>query len=94
LQAVERQIGKKPKELENLIELPDALRECWFWFLALNSTRSSGFGMSPITYTEIRSFFLLKGIEPLDTEVDIIKMFDAVAMDFNAKTTKKNNNKK
>lgn len=91
MESVERQIGKKPKELEDLLLLPETLREYWYWFLALNATRSSGFGMSPITYTEMWSFFSLKSIEPSEQEIDIIKMFDHVALEFSAKKSKNNN---
>lgn len=88
---VERQLGRKPKELEDLIELPEPVKECWYWFLALNSTRASGFGMSPISYTEMHHFFMLKGIEPSEQEIDVIKMFDHIAIEFSAKQQQKNN---
>lgn len=73
--------GKKPKELET-IELPNVFNSCWEWFLYLNNARhSSGFGVSPILYSEMQAFFQLQEIDPAPWEIDIIKMFDATAME-------------
>lgn len=82
LEAVERLTKKRPEQLDSQIELPDSMRECWQWFLSLNNTRASGFGASPITYQEIWCYFNLQGIEPEQWEIDIIKMFDNIAMSF------------
>lgn len=96
--AIERVTKKKPKELLDLVELPDTFRECWFWFISLNNTRSSGFGMSPITYTEILSYFMLMEIDVEPWEVDVIKMFDGIALESTKKQQEKeqlaNKNKK
>lgn len=80
LEAVERLTKKKPKELIEQVELPESMNECWDWFLSLNKSRSSGFGASPITYTEMLSYFTLIGVEPDKYEIDIIKMFDSIAI--------------
>jgi hypothetical protein len=82
LEAVERLTKKRPQQLDNQVELPKSMRECWQWFLSLNNTRPSGFGASPITYQEIWCYFNLQGIEPEQWEIDIIKMFDNIAMSF------------
>ncbi len=81
--------GINPLELENLVELPESLREQWFWFLALNSTRQCGFGFSPISYSEIYSFFKLIKIEPDQSDIDVIRLFDSVAIDANNKKQQK-----
>lgn len=90
--------GKKPVELEDLIELPNQLKEHWFWFLNLNSTRPSGFGFSAISYTEIKSYFDLMQIKVDVDDVEVIKMFDRAAQEFNniqqEKEQQKNKNKK
>lgn len=91
---VEKITRKKPKELDNLVELPNNLRECWFWFLSLNSTRSSGFGVSPITYTELFSYFSLMDIDIAPEEIEIIKMFDSIALEANKKHQEQEQRKK
>ena len=80
LEAVERITKKKPKELAEQVELPESMAQYWDWFLSLNKSRASGFGASPITYTEMLSYFTLIGIEPEKYEIDIIKMFDSIAI--------------
>lgn len=70
-----------PKELKDLVELPDCFKQCWYWFLELNSTRSAGFGISSITYTEMYHYFKVLQIEVQPWEIEIVKMFDAVALD-------------
>jgi hypothetical protein len=91
--AIEKGTRIKPKELQNLVELPQFAKECWHFFLSLNSTRNSGFGISPITYQEILSYFTLYGIEPETWEVDMIKLFDSIAMD-HAQKEQENKKKK
>lgn len=94
LEVVERITKKRPKQLDEQIELPVSMREYWDWFLALNKTRSSGFGASPITYMEIWCYFNLQGIEPEQHEIDIIKMFDSIAMNSAKEQEEKNKTKK
>lgn len=75
--SVWRQTGVKPKELDELVEMPDCFAECWFWFLRLNARRTgTGFGANPIQYSEIKSFFDLEGYEPMAWEVQMIEQFD------------------
>jgi len=93
LEAVERLTKKKPKELVEQVELPESLSECWDWFLSLSKSRPSGLGVSPITYTEMLSYFSLIGIEPDKYEVDIIKMFDSIAVSSAREQEEKNKTK-
>ena len=89
--SVWRQTGKKPKELEELIELPDSCQQVWSWFLELNSSRSgNGFGPNPLNYSEILSYFTLLGTYPEQWELGLIKRFDLVAMEYFAKEQEKN----
>lgn len=67
--------------MEELVELPNCFKQCWYWFLDLNSTRSAGFGISAIAYSEIYYYFKVLQIEVEPWEIEIIKMFDSVAMD-------------
>lgn len=72
-----RQTGIKPKELENLVEIPRACQEVWGFFLELNESRSSnGFGFDPLSYSDIAAFFHLKQIVPEQSEVDLVRRFD------------------
>lgn len=76
-----KKTGVKPKELEELIELPSSCYQVWKWFIDLHNARSSnGFGVNPISYTEIYSYFSLINIEPEEWEIDLIKKFDSEAL--------------
>jgi hypothetical protein len=58
----------------------------WKYFLDLNSKRQSGMGISPISYTEILSYFTLYGIQYDDYEIAMIEVLDRVALEhFSAK---------
>lgn len=80
LESAERQFRKKPKQLENLVELPKSMKEPWEWFLRLNNHRPTGMGISAIPYSEILSFFTLLGIDPEPTDVELIELFDKIAI--------------
>lgn len=79
LEQVWKQTGRKPVELEDLVELPDVFNDCWRWFLKLNQTRAAGFGFTKIQYAEMKAYFDLIHIEPEEWEILIIELFDEVA---------------
>jgi len=54
--------------------------DVWNWFAELNSTRPVGMAVGAITYTEIKSYFDLLGIDVTPQEVQIIKMLDRVSL--------------
>jgi hypothetical protein len=57
--------------------------------MALHATRTSnGFGANPITYTEMKSYFDLIQVEPEEWEVELIKLFDNIALDEYEKASK------
>lgn len=86
--------GVEPKELQDLVTLPEVFNETWEWFLRLNRKRqSSGFGVNPITYSEILSFFQLIGYSPQPWEIDMIELFDDAAMEEYSKEMKKEQKK-
>lgn len=87
--AVEKAIGRKPKELDELVELPKEFTKVWEDYLNLSSSRQAGFGLSPITYTEIDAYSRLMGIELESWEVQMIKMFDRVTLSEVAKQQEK-----
>lgn len=80
LLSVQRQIGRVPKELEELVELPDCMKEYWSWFLKLSNRRPQGMGVSAISYSEMLAFFELIGVVPEPYEIEVIEAFDRVAM--------------
>lgn len=84
--SVWRQTGIRPKELEDIIELPESCLQVWKWFIDLHNARgSNGFGVNPIPYTEIKAYFDLMEIQPEDWEVNLIKLFDNEALQAYAK---------
>jgi hypothetical protein len=86
LNSVWRQTGVKPKELEDVVELPESSFQVWKWFIDLHNSRTSnGFGVNPISYTEIKAYFDLIDIKPEEWEVTLIKLFDNEALSAYAK---------
>lgn len=85
LLSVQRQIGRVPKELEELVELPDCMKEYWSWFLKLSNRRPQGMGVSSISYSEMLAFFELIGVVPEPYEIEIIEAFDRVALEHHHK---------
>ena len=77
---VQRQLKRTPKELEDLVELPECMQEYWVWFIKLSNRRPSGMGISAIPYSEMLAFFELMGIVPEPYEIEVIGMFDSVAI--------------
>ena len=94
LESVARQTGKVPKELEELVELPESMRYVWKYFLDLNRKRSSGMGIGPITYTEMLSYFTLNSVAYDETEIQLIDVLDSVALSHFAEENKKAANTK
>lgn len=94
LLAVERVTGIKPKELDELVSLPEEFIFLWNDFVNLSSTRSGGFSISPISYLEIYAYSKLYGIKYDPWQLDIIRKFDSVAMQIYSEEQKKEANKK
>lgn len=93
--SVWNQTGIKPKELDNLIELPEEHYEIWGWFATLNESRSSnGYGLNPITYSDILAFFTLIQIQPHEWEVHLIKRLDREVLGVYAKKAEIESKKK
>lgn len=64
------------------------------WFLDLNRTRAVGFGISSITFTEMKSYFDLLGIEPEQWELQLLQLFDDTAVREMQKQEKKRSKEK
>lgn len=93
--SVWNQTGIKPKELEELLELQREQYEIWGWFMELNEARSSsGFGLNPITYSDIDAYFRLQNIIPEKWEIDTIKRLDREVLSIYAKKAKADSKKK
>ena len=59
------------------------------FFLKLHSKRANnGFGVSQITYLEMKAFFELHQIYPTHYELELIDQFDNVALEIFAKQQK------
>lgn len=85
-----KQTGVRPKELNEVVELPDMFRYVWKDFLALNSARSSnGFGVNPLSYAEIKAYFDLQQQVPEPWEADVIRYFDQQVLTVYADKAKK-----
>lgn len=71
-----KQTGKAPADLRGP-ELPGAAVYLWNWFLDLNAGRGgTGFGPSPLSFTEINSWASLNGLRLSRFELDCIKALD------------------
>lgn len=93
LLSVQKLTGKPQPEL-NGPELPQGAYFVWSWFVKLSSKRTSnGFGMNPISYTEMKSFFDLEGVIPEDWELEILNRLDYMALESYAKESKKQEQK-
>ncbi len=60
--------------------MPESLLEYWHWFLRLHNHRPAGMGVASIPYSEMQSFFNLMGVSPEPYEIEIIEMFDSIAL--------------
>lgn len=80
LLSVERQTGKLPDELVDLVELPESATFIWRWFIDLNNARQSGMSINPISYSEIAAYFSLYNIHPYEYEIQMIKILDNIAL--------------
>jgi hypothetical protein len=82
--------GVVPKELQNLVELPDSCRDVWVWFLELHNNRSSnGFTENPISFSDMHAYFNLIDVQPRRWEVDLIRMLDGAILEFMRKQQEK-----
>lgn len=82
------------KELDDLIELPDTMSYVWIYFSDLHNSRSnSGFGINPLSYSDILAYYKLFNLIPNDWEIRAIKRLDNIALDQYAKEAEKEQKK-
>lgn len=89
LESVEKQTGKTPDALKNLIELPKDLREVYIWFKRLSNRRQVGMGVNPISFSEMKAFFELQRIWPTPEELLLIETFDSITTSHYARKQQK-----
>lgn len=81
-ESASRQIGKLVPQLEGLLELPNSMRYIWKYFIDLHNKRTSnGFGMNPLVYSDIYSYFKLIKVQPEEYELELITQLDRIALD-------------
>ena len=80
LLSVERQTGRMPQELENLVECPNDLIYLWQWYLQLNNKRQSGMGINSISWSDTKAYFDLIQIQPTEDELNILNRLDNIAL--------------
>lgn len=80
LLSVERQTGRTPAELQNLVECPSELLYLWDWFLQLNNKRQSGMSINSISWSDTDAFFRLIDIQPTQEELNILSKLDNIAL--------------
>lgn len=71
------------------MELPSSFQEYWSWFLRLSNHRPSGMGVSAIPYSEYVAFFQLLGITPDPWEIEVLEVFDNIALKHYSKQQEK-----
>ena len=77
-----------------MVELPEVFRYVWQDFLALNSARTSnGFGVNPLSYSEIKAYYDLQQYLPEPWEADLIRYMDATVMNVYAEKAKQEQSK-
>jgi len=81
LKVVEKQTGRKPKELINPIEFPVLVADVWDWFISLDSTRQNGMERQPLSEMEIGWFFRNRKIEVEVWQLDLIRKLDQVSFE-------------
>lgn len=79
LESIERQTGRKPKQLAEIPEMPADVGYLWAWFLELDGGRGgNGFGLNPLSYSEIQAWATLMRVKLVPWEVEAIKRIDSV----------------
>lgn len=80
LEAAARQTGKTIQEIHELVDLPDSMSFVWRYFIDLHNARSFGNSINPIAYSDMKAYFDMYSIVPMDWEINTIKQLDVIAM--------------
>lgn len=65
------------------------MQDYWQWFLRLHNHRPVGMGLSAIPYSEMQAFFNLNGIHLDPYEIEVIEVFDNIALRVLSKQSEK-----
>lgn len=85
LTSIWNQTGVKPEALEPL-PFPELLTDVWGYFLELHNARTSnGFGINPISFTEIDAWARLTNKPVSPGDINIIRQLDNIFLKHNAK---------
>lgn len=60
--------------------LPGAGAHVWRWFCDLHCGRQSGFGLSPVSYHDMLSYFTLHRERPEQWEFAVLRRLDGIAL--------------
>ena len=76
------------------VEIPLHGSHIWDWFWTLSNARgSSGFGASPLCFTEIRAWIEVTGVSVHPWEIDAIRAMDGAYMQAQAEMSKAKSSK-
>lgn len=92
-QATQEQIRHQEQEPPTL---PLAAQYAWTYFLRLHNTRQAGGfgGFFAISYQEMLAFFTLEQVTPEPYELELIRVWDRIALEHSAKEQAKANKSK
>ena len=68
---MEKTLGRKPKELENLLPCPEGMEYLWQWFREVC-------GPEPMTFTELQAWSSITGKGLAGWEADLLKSLDRI----------------
>lgn len=81
-----KKYGRNDERATQVVEIPEIAMKAYGIFMELNGSRtSSGFGMNPISFTEIKSYVDLHNTNLLSWEINVIKHLDSVFLKFISK---------
>ena len=64
------------QELQDLKSVPPEMVYLWDWYKALSDSRSAGFSVNAIAWSDIAAFFSLMKLSPTPWEVSTIRQID------------------
>lgn len=77
------------EELPEEVRCPPELEYIWDWYYELDASRSSGFDLNPILYTEIEAWSRLNSLTLSSFEIKAIKAIDVAYMRYNRTSNKR-----
>ena len=75
--------GRAPSILDGP-EMPEEAQRAWGWFLDLHTARPSGYGLSPIAWSDLLAYLSLSGIQATAWELRLLRTIDRAFLEVNA----------